>query len=127
MSRQPLALCTHCPYTDHSLKDKADEVGMLHTDRMFSALEGLNEYEREVVVREAEAIAEALRRGVPTYGHWDPLTDQRDHLREAEEEDRDRRVYAMMGRIKNDMSSRNVNEAQERDTLPSPPTHPSSV
>lgn len=81
-------------------------------DRLLRCFEGLNEWEREIIVREAEDIAEGLRRGLPDYGHWDPQTDARNHAREAEQEDRDRRVYTQMQRITSDMRN---------DTIPAPP------
>lgn len=83
-----------------------------HLDRLLRCLEGLNDHEREIVVREAEDIASGLLRGLREYGHWDPKTDARDHEREAEEEDLDRRVYSQMKRIAADMRN---------DTIPAPP------
>ncbi len=71
--------------------------------RLEKALSGLNEWETEVVLREAEDIAEALRVGHGVYGPWDPSADGRDHAKEAEQEDRDRRVYTQMGRIVGEM------------------------
>jgi len=73
-------------------------------ERLDTALRGLNEWEQEIIVREAEDIAEGLRRGLPDYGHWDPSKDGRNHKVEAEQEDRDRRVYTQMDRIKCEMA-----------------------
>ncbi len=70
-----------------------------HVQRLERAVSSLNEWEAEIVVREAEDIANALRGGRGVYGPWDPSADARDHAKEAEEEDRDRRVYAQMGSI----------------------------
>lgn len=72
---------------------------MTSVERLVALFAGLNADEQEIVVREAEDIAEGLRRGLAVYGHWDADTDERDFEREAEQEDRDRRVYTQMKRI----------------------------
>jgi hypothetical protein len=83
---------------------------MTHASRLLDCLEGLNDHEREVIVRNAEDMAEGLRVGRLVYGPWEPAKDSRDLRREARMESRDRAVYDIMGDIREEL----------RDTIPMP-------
>jgi hypothetical protein len=83
-------------------------------ERLRRALEGLNSWEQEIVLREMESISEGLHRGLATYGHWDPQKDTRDHEADAEMEDVDRRVYTHM---------KHITAETKADTIPAPPNH----